>query len=503
MKREFVNPIYGGQDPFVCKGPDGRYYGVAESADSRQIEVFDSDRLTDRGVRRVVYQAAESGPSSADLWAPELWYLRGKWYIYYAGASAPGTSSWETHRMYVLEADTPLGPYRFAGPLDLGEYMSIDGTVMELPDGGLIFFYMRKYRGVNTIFMAPMSSPTRISGEPVLLSKPDHPWEADINEGPFPIVRKGRVSLMYAANAAHLPQYCLALIHCTDPGRILDPSVWVKEPEPILAGQGDVIGPGHACIVSSPDGREDYLLFHSKFDRDCTLPGGWNRVVNLLKMTWNEQQRPVFDPLPAMGEPRRLPSGERSLPEGGRLSLELGTASDHLAEFGYYRSQTIFYEPEGLRIRGTACPEYGDKVMLRDGLWKDFEAEVELEPLAGECGVLFRVQLPAARQYLWHGCGLYISGGTWRLVRCNGKRLAELAQGEITGGSQMVVNVYARGRELRLRLNGAEVCNVTTDWNDWGQIGFGTLNGEGRFVRMSVRPLDQNSVQPRNRRIFP
>lgn len=147
MNLQFSNPIYAGQDPFVCKGPDGRYYGVAESPDSRQIEVFGSDSLTDRGIRRIAFTAFDSGKCSADLWAPEIWYLRGKWYIYFAGAEGAGMPWWDTHRMFVLEADEPLGPYRFCGELELGEHMSIDGTVMELPDGRLIFIYMRKYEG--------------------------------------------------------------------------------------------------------------------------------------------------------------------------------------------------------------------------------------------------------------------------------------------------------------------------------------------------------------------
>lgn len=311
MNLQFSNPIYAGQDPFVCKGPDGRYYGVAESPDSRQIEVFGSDSLTDRGIRRIAFTAFDSGKCSADLWAPEIWYLRGKWYIYFAGAEGAGMPWWDTHRMFVLEADEPLGPYRFCGELELGEHMSIDGTVMELPDGRLIFIYMRKYEGENTLFMAPMSSPTKISGQPVLLSKPDHPWEADINEGAFPIVRNGKVSVLYAANAAHLPQYCLALLHCTDPENILDRSVWVKEESPILTAQKDIIGPGHACIVPSPDGSEDWLLFHSKFDDNDTLPGGWNRVINLHKLTWDEKDRPTFAPLKARGEKMPVPSGEK------------------------------------------------------------------------------------------------------------------------------------------------------------------------------------------------
>ncbi len=489
MKQFFANPIYGGQDPFVCKGPDGRYYGVAEAAGSRQIEVFGSDRLTDRGIRRVAYEAAASGPSSADLWAPELWHLRGKWYIYYAGASDAGMPHWDTHRMYVLEAEKPLGPYRFVGPLDLGEHMSIDGTVLELPDGRLIFVYMRRYEGKNALFMAPMASPTQISGEPVLLTQPELPWEGDITEGPFPIVRGGQVQLLYAANAAHLPEYCLGLLRCTDPRRVLDPGAWVKDPQPVLVGMGDIIGPGHGCIVPSPDGREDYLLFHSKFDRVDTLPGGWNRVVNLLRLHWDEEGRPIFDPLPARGEPRPLPAGEEPLPEGGSLFVGPGAWEDLLAEYGYYREKTIFYEPEGLFIKGSACPDYGDKALVRSGLWSDFEAECDLRPVRGRSGLLFRVQLPAVGACLWRGCGVFLDGERWMLAFCDGRRLEKLTGGAIPEGPKRL-RVTAKGERLEVRLGetllwAGEVTQIPAQ----GQIGFGTLGGDGWFTRLSVKPL--------------
>ena len=487
MNLQFSNPIYAGQDPFVCKGPDGRYYGVAESPDSRQIEVFGSDSLTDRGIRRIAFTAFDSGKCSADLWAPEIWYLRGKWYIYFAGAEGAGMPWWDTHRMFVLEADEPLGPYRFCGELELGEHMSIDGTVMELPDGRLIFIYMRKYEGENTLFMAPMSSPTKISGQPVLLSKPDHPWEADINEGAFPIVRNGKVSVLYAANAAHLPQYCLALLHCTDPENILDRSVWVKEESPILTAQKDIIGPGHACIVPSPDGSEDWLLFHSKFDDNDTLPGGWNRVINLHKLTWDEKDRPTFAPLKARGEKMPVPSGEKPLEAGTALEINPGQAADLWQEFAYYRCHTVFYEDHGLYLKGTAAPDYGDKVLLRN-IWQDFRLECRILPGTGESGLLLRIDNPASGRYLWEGIGVMLSPDSWRVVSCDGKALAELASGSLPTAGEQRLRLFAHGDRLSLWACDTQLCALQIP-NVPGRIGFGTLGGDGRFSHLRIDPV--------------
>ena len=491
VRGQFANPVYGGQDPFVCKGPDGRYYSVAESADSRRIDVYASDRLTDRGICRTAYVAPDSGPSCADLWAPELWHLRGKWYIYYAGASGRGERNWHTHRMFVLESDHPLGPYRPAGRLELGERMSIDGTVMELPDGRLLFFYMGRCDGMNALFVAPMASPTKIAGPPRLLCRPEYPWEADINEGPFPIVRQGKVRLLYAANAAHLPAYCLGLLCCTDPSRAEDPAVWVKEPQPVLTGTDDILGPGHACIVPSPDGTEDWLVFHSKFDREEALFAGWNRVVNLLRVRWDDRQRPVFDPLPRRGEPRPVPSGEPPLPQGKAVRLLPGRAADRLVPYGYARAATFFYEGDALRIDGASCPDFGDKALLRDGVFGDFAARVRFQTISGEgeAGFLFRVTLPAAGRWLYRGYGVYLTGqGDWRLIRNDGGEVSVLAAGRIPKGEVRLL-VEARGERIRLSCEGELLCDQADPggYPD-GQVGFGTLGGQGRFTGLSVEP---------------
>ena len=52
----------------------------------------------------IVWQAHEEGPMSELIWAPEVHYINGKWYIYFA-ASNHKTIRDESHhhRMFVLE----------------------------------------------------------------------------------------------------------------------------------------------------------------------------------------------------------------------------------------------------------------------------------------------------------------------------------------------------------------------------------------------------------------
>lgn len=71
-----------------------------------------------------------------DFWAPEFWYLNGRWYIYYAVA---GGGDDATHRMHVLQGGTdaanPMGgAYAYVGPLVPAnrDTWAVDGTILTL-----------------------------------------------------------------------------------------------------------------------------------------------------------------------------------------------------------------------------------------------------------------------------------------------------------------------------------------------------------------------------------
>src|SRR5205807_2547988 len=62
-----------------------------------------------------IWTPPSSGAYSKDIWAPELHYLQGKWYVYFA-ADSNGINS--THRIYALEnsaADPTNGTWAFKG----------------------------------------------------------------------------------------------------------------------------------------------------------------------------------------------------------------------------------------------------------------------------------------------------------------------------------------------------------------------------------------------------
>ena len=134
----FTNPVYEGADPWVT-AKDGYYY-LCQSEGNRGVSVWKSDKLTDRGIKRIVWRSPKTGWNARQVWAPELHHLNGRWYVYYAASDGQNAN----HRTGVLEAktDDPQGAYLDKGMLYTGDDVakgtdnrwSIDATPLQIDD---------------------------------------------------------------------------------------------------------------------------------------------------------------------------------------------------------------------------------------------------------------------------------------------------------------------------------------------------------------------------------
>ncbi len=97
-------------DPYVYRHTDGWYYFTASVPAYDKIvlrrakslsELPDAEEIT-------IWNKHESGSMSEHIWAPEIHYVMGKWYIYYAGGEKDDV--WKI-RPYVLECQgqDPIG----------------------------------------------------------------------------------------------------------------------------------------------------------------------------------------------------------------------------------------------------------------------------------------------------------------------------------------------------------------------------------------------------------
>lgn len=321
----FSNPIVRSQpagDPWVIR--DGSsYYFTATLTPDAGLWVWKSATLTglDSGTKVKVWAAPPDGPMSRQIWAPELHRLRGRWYLYFTASDGVDAN----HRQYVLAAktDDPLGAYDPPQRVDPAfEHYAIDGSVLEMPDGRLYFMYC-----AGGVFIAPMSDPLHVSGPGVQIIRGSEDWEhewREVNgtwekgagywvEAPEALLHEGRVFVAYSAGHTATPHYYLGLLTLTgnDP---LDPAAWTKRRDPIFApyegADGKVFTPGHNSFTKSPDGGEDWIVYHA---RDIPFgngtAAGW-RTVRAQRFTWSRDGVPLLGhPIPS-GVPLPKPSGE-------------------------------------------------------------------------------------------------------------------------------------------------------------------------------------------------
>lgn len=255
-----------------------------------------------------VWSPPPGKPYSRELWAPELHKIGEKWYIYVAANDGDNRN----HRMYVLESATadPMGKYIFKGKVTSpSDKWAIDGTVLQWRSK--LYFIWSGWKGDRNarqdLYIAPMSDPLSISGKRVLISKPEYKWEKIgrplVNEGPQVLMSETDVFIIYSASGSWTDHYNLGQLRLTgsDP---LDPEAWTKKDTAVFFSTSTVFSPGHASFTKSPDGQEDWIIYHTAKHRGAR----WNRDVCMKRFTWDAKGSPVFGQPSPKGVPIDAPA---------------------------------------------------------------------------------------------------------------------------------------------------------------------------------------------------
>ncbi len=297
-------------DPYVYRHTDGTYYFTASVPSYDRIALRHSDTL--EGLKDAeevtVWTKHESGDMSRHIWAPELHFLDGKWYLYFAASREDDI--WRL-RPYVLECQGPdplRDPWTERGMMQRSdddiysfEAFSLDGTVFE-NKGERYYVWAEKVSvgiQISNLYIARMESPTKLATAQVLLTTPDYDWErVDIwvNEGPAVVKHDGRIFLTYSASATG-ECYCMGMLSIGEEEDLLDPRAWKKERHPVLSSDREkgFYGPGHNSFTKLPDGT-DVCVYHARTYAEITGDPLYdpNRHTMLMKVEWDAKGWPVF-----------------------------------------------------------------------------------------------------------------------------------------------------------------------------------------------------------------
>jgi GH43 family beta-xylosidase len=317
--RPYTNPLksFKGADPWL-EYYDGNYYLITTTF-TGILGIRKSPTLAGLATAPNVQVWSDTTPTrNTNIWAPEMHFLGGHWYVYYS-AGQSGVACCDSQRTHVLESSgtDPMGPYTYKGMLS-GSNLTpggwlIDATVLQ-HDNKLYLVGSGFIGGSKqSLVIAPMSNPYTLSSSTfTIISSPTLSWETSggaVNEGPEPLYHDGRTFLSFSASFCGTPDYKLGQLELTgdDP---LNPASWTKKQTPVFqrSDANSVYGPGHNGFFTSPDGTENWIVYHANSASNGGCGNG--RTTRAQKFTWNADGTPNFGTPVALGTTLPGPSGE-------------------------------------------------------------------------------------------------------------------------------------------------------------------------------------------------
>jgi len=298
-------------DPYIYKHTDGTYYFTASVPEYDRIVLRKADTIDGLGhaEERTLWTKHDTGVMSKHVWAPELHYMDGKWYIYYAAGEADDIWKIRPCVLECADGDPYTGAWLERGLMkacDDDDFsfsaFSLDGTVFE-NKGEHYFVWAEKVgtgKQISNLYIARMESPFKLSTVQVMLTTPDYDWERVgfwVNEGPAILKHGGRIFLTFSASSTG-SRYCVGMMDANEDDDLLDPRSWKKSRYPVLRTDEakGIYGPGHNSFTKSEDGSEDIMVYHARqYDEIIGNPlYDPNRHAMLLTVKWGEDGTPVF-----------------------------------------------------------------------------------------------------------------------------------------------------------------------------------------------------------------
>lgn len=280
---DYANPfITERADPYVVRGGDGSYYFTASypaygnvNKGYDRIILRQSNTVAGlaKAQEKTIWQAHGSGIMAKHIWAPEMHYIGGKWYIFFAAGSS--SDIWAI-RPYVLRCDgdpmtgtwTECGQMQASsGDTDSFRSFSLDMTYFE--NNGKHYLIWAEIKGDSSLFMAQINpdEPWKLISKPILLTKPEYSWELvnnRVNEGAAVLKSNGKVYVFFSASGTG-SEYCVGRMWADENADLMNTASWHKEKNPVLssADLNGESGPGHNSFVVDENGNL-LIVYHAR-----------------------------------------------------------------------------------------------------------------------------------------------------------------------------------------------------------------------------------------------
>ena len=322
----FTNPLLAtGPDPWVISYK-GMYFYM--NTTGHDLTIWATRDIIDlrHATKKVVWTPPAEGPYSHDIWAPELHRFDNRWYLYFAADAGKN----ESHRIFVLEnsSENPLeGSWTFKGKVaDSTDKWAIDPSAFEVNGQRYLVWsgWKGDMDGEQDIFIAHLKNPWTIDSARTLISYPQFPWEhvgdlpnrpetphVEVNEGPEILEHGADIFLVYSGSACWTDYYELGVAEAHAGDNLLAQSSWKKFDRPFFRQDraAGVFGPGHNGFFKSPDGKQDWIIYHA--NPGSGMGCGSQRSPRAQPFTWNTDGTPNFGKPVSTDIALPKPSGSR------------------------------------------------------------------------------------------------------------------------------------------------------------------------------------------------
>ncbi len=327
IQPEFSSPcIEGFADPTVFRWED-KWYFLATNDKTGNVGLYASRADTVEGLFTpdnppvcILPYNEEKGLIST-FWAPEFHVIGGELYILFA----VGGKVWspQSHMMKlkhggdILSPDSWYDPVRMmkkdGTPLGVGE-ITLDMTYFSANGRHFVAWSQRTFSPVDSgsmIYIAEISPdvPYRLISDPTLIARPLYGWENQSgtvnNEGPYALLRDGRIYLAYSGGAAGGYSYSLGYLIADADADLLVAESWRKTITPVLTSYDTVDreGSGHNAFYIGDDGKT-MITYHAQ-----RLNSDGKRNTYIHRVHFSHNGYPILNMIPE----RDLPSGAHAV----------------------------------------------------------------------------------------------------------------------------------------------------------------------------------------------